>query len=83
MARHVQLTLRRSATMSESIGRTWTRSPVMPTKVGIHDVAARTKASRGWRPFARHDELGAARVPAGAANVSRRLSFSRAAGALF
>jgi len=29
----------------------------MPTKVGIHDLAAHTKASRGWRAFARHDVL--------------------------
>jgi hypothetical protein len=43
--------------------------PVMPTKslprakagVGIHDLAARTKVSRGWRAFARHDVL--ARIP--------------------
>ncbi len=62
--------------MNESIGRTRTRSPVMPTKVGIHDFAARTNASRGWRAFARHDELGSARVLAGAAIVGRRLSES-------
>jgi cytochrome b561 len=45
--------------------------PVMPTTgssarwqapVGIHDFVACTKASRGWRAFARHDELPRARV---------------------
>jgi hypothetical protein len=38
----------------------------MPTKslpraeagVGIHGFAARAKASRGWRAFARHDGVG-------------------------
>jgi hypothetical protein len=29
----------------------------MPTKVGIHDFPARMRDSRGWRAFARHDEL--------------------------
>ena len=29
---------------------------VRPTKVGIHDFAARAKTSHGWRAFARHDD---------------------------
>jgi hypothetical protein len=34
--------------------------PVMPTEVGIHDFATRKQGSRGWRAFARHDDVGIA-----------------------
>ena len=34
--------------------------PIMPAKAGIHALAARTKASRGWPAFAGHDLLGRA-----------------------
>ncbi len=51
--------------MNESTDGTQTPPPVMPTKslprakagVGIHDLAARTKASRRWLAFAHHDVL--------------------------
>ncbi|MGA3397707.1 MAG: hypothetical protein ABSC95_00700 [Acetobacteraceae bacterium] len=66
--------LRRRAKMNESIMARRSVSPVMPTKVGIHDFAALTQERRGWRAFARHDEQGADRAPIAAVILAHRLS---------
>ena len=53
----------------------WAASPVMPTKVGIHDYWCGTQERRGWRAFARHDGMGVVRATPDAVIVGRRLSY--------
>ncbi len=69
--------LRRRPIMTNRLMPRWAASPVMPTKVGIHDYWCGTQERRGWRAFARHDGMGVVRATPDAVIVGRRLRVAR------